>query len=173
MTSRPTTESTGSLRSLIGDSCSRCELVDNSTRRVELCRYKRALKHNSKTGRHFCFSSWIITSAEANLPTLANSTICCSVEIISRQTDIFCELAELSWGMCGGSTRHLVSVWRMCAARRLQCRQVPVPRRSTPSSESSPVCSRYVLLSLPSSAFSSGTALIGGFRAGWPRVCRR
>ena len=48
------TESTGSLRSLIGDSCSRCERVDNSTSSwvelssvefswVELCRYKRAL----------------------------------------------------------------------------------------------------------------------------------
>ena len=37
------TESTGSLRSeLIGDSCSRCERVDNSTSSwVELCRYKR------------------------------------------------------------------------------------------------------------------------------------
>ena len=34
-------ESTGSLRSLIGDSCSRCERVDNSTSSwVELCRYK-------------------------------------------------------------------------------------------------------------------------------------
>jgi len=62
------TESTGSLRSLIGDSCSRCERVDNSTlcwvelscigvaidtsptqlnstsSWVELCRYKRAFK---------------------------------------------------------------------------------------------------------------------------------
>jgi len=38
------TESTGSLRSLIGDSCSRCERVDNSTSsRVELCRYKHPL----------------------------------------------------------------------------------------------------------------------------------
>jgi len=37
------TESTGSRRSeLIGDSCSRCERVDNSTSSwVELCRYKR------------------------------------------------------------------------------------------------------------------------------------
>jgi len=40
------TESTGSLRSLIGDSCSRCERVDNSTSSwVELCRYKHLLKH--------------------------------------------------------------------------------------------------------------------------------
>ena len=39
------TESTGSLRSLIGDSCSPCERVDNSTSSwVELCRYKRALR---------------------------------------------------------------------------------------------------------------------------------
>ena len=37
------TESTGSLRSLIGDSCSRCERVGNSTSSwVELCRYKQA-----------------------------------------------------------------------------------------------------------------------------------
>jgi len=39
------TESTGSLRSLIGDSCSRRERVDNSTSSwVELCRYKRAFR---------------------------------------------------------------------------------------------------------------------------------
>jgi len=38
------TESTGSLRSLIGDSCSRCERVDNSTSSwVKLCRYKHPL----------------------------------------------------------------------------------------------------------------------------------
>jgi len=38
------TESTGSLRSLIGDSCSRCERVDNSTSSwVELCPYKHPL----------------------------------------------------------------------------------------------------------------------------------
>jgi len=43
------TESTGSLRSLIGDSRSRCERVDNSTSSwVELCRYKRTFTH-----RHF------------------------------------------------------------------------------------------------------------------------
>ena len=37
-------ESTGSLRSLIGDSCSRCERVDNSTSSwVELCRCKHPL----------------------------------------------------------------------------------------------------------------------------------
>ena len=40
------TESTGSRRSeLSGDSCSRCERVDNSTSSwVELCRYKRAFR---------------------------------------------------------------------------------------------------------------------------------
>ena len=39
------TESSGSLRSLICDSCSRCERVDYSTSSwvCELCRYKRAL----------------------------------------------------------------------------------------------------------------------------------
>ena len=40
------TESTWSLRSLIGDSCSRCERVDNSTSSwVELCRYKRTFSY--------------------------------------------------------------------------------------------------------------------------------
>ena len=40
------TESTGSRRSeMIGDSCSRCERVDNSTSSwVDLCRYKRPLR---------------------------------------------------------------------------------------------------------------------------------
>jgi len=39
------TESTGSLRSLIGDSCSRCERVDNSTSSwVESCRYKHPFR---------------------------------------------------------------------------------------------------------------------------------
>ena len=39
------TESTGSPRSLIGDSCSRCERVDNSTSSwVELCRYKHPFR---------------------------------------------------------------------------------------------------------------------------------
>ena len=43
------TESTGSLRALIGDSCSRCECVDNSTSSwVQLCRYKRALHSKSR-----------------------------------------------------------------------------------------------------------------------------
>ena len=55
------TESTGSLRSLIGDSCSRCERVDNSTSSwvhrwvefswVELCRNKRALTYVSDVSR--------------------------------------------------------------------------------------------------------------------------
>ena len=43
------TESTGSLRSLIRDSCSRYERVDNSTSSwVELCRYKHPLRPTSQ-----------------------------------------------------------------------------------------------------------------------------
>ena len=54
------TESTGSLRSLIGDSCSRCERVDNSTSSwVELWRYKHPL------------TSMATVSGEANNISLA------------------------------------------------------------------------------------------------------
>ena len=50
------TESTGSLRSLIGDSCSRCERVDNSTSSwVELCRYR----HFANSTQLNSTSSWV------------------------------------------------------------------------------------------------------------------
>jgi len=55
------TESTRSLRSLIGDSCSRCERVDNSTSSwVELYRYKHSFSeifNGTSIARSLC-DSW-------------------------------------------------------------------------------------------------------------------
>ena len=49
MMSRPINWVNWVIRSLVGDSCSRCERVDNSTSSwVELCRYKRALRHRRR-----------------------------------------------------------------------------------------------------------------------------
>ena len=56
------TESTGSLRSLIGDSCSRCKRVDNSTSSwVDLCRYKHpfsCLQSNWDSYRRISRDKW-------------------------------------------------------------------------------------------------------------------
>jgi len=63
------TESTGSLRSLIGDSCSRCERVDNSTSSsssVELCRYKRA----------FSYTGFIVNATALLCPEWTEKILC-------------------------------------------------------------------------------------------------
>jgi len=77
------TESTGSLRSLIGDSYSRCERVDNSTSSwVDLCRYKRALSNNNKRlrSRYYTVEANYWRTQSIAQPVCNSRATCCMIE---------------------------------------------------------------------------------------------